>query len=95
MFSGPRTSVVGTRVLPADLVAVLACPKSKQPLIYFPKGEDNTDEASAFLFCASSRLRYRIEKDVPVMLVEEATEVPEPRASALIARAKTLGLSVR
>ena len=81
-------------MLPADLVAVLACPKSKQAVIYFPKGEENTDEASAFLFCPASRLRYRIERGVPVMLVEEATEVPEAMASALIARAKTLGLSV-
>jgi len=81
-------------VLPADLVVVLACPKSKRPLIYFPKGEENTDESTAFLFCAFSRLRYRIEKDVPVMLVEEATSVSEATASALIARAKTLGLTV-
>jgi uncharacterized protein YbaR (Trm112 family) len=81
-------------VLPADLIAVLACPKSKQALIYFPKGEENRDEGTAFLFCPSSRLRYRIEKGVPVMLVEEATEVPAAMASTLISRAKTLGLSV-
>jgi uncharacterized protein YbaR (Trm112 family) len=81
-------------VLPADLVAVLACPQSKKPLIYFPKGEENRDEATAFLFCPTSRLRYRVDAGVPVMLVGEATEVPEPTASALISRAKTLGLSV-
>jgi uncharacterized protein YbaR (Trm112 family) len=81
-------------VLAADLVAVLACPQSKQPLIYFPKGEENTDEANAFLFCPASRLRYRIERGVPVMLVEEAVEVPAAGATALISRAKSLGLTV-
>ncbi|MFN0250420.1 MAG: Trm112 family protein [Kofleriaceae bacterium] len=79
-------------MLPVDLVAVLACPKSKQPVIYFPKGEENRDESSAFLFCPASKLRYRVERGVPVMLVEEATEVPEATATALVARAKALGL---
>jgi uncharacterized protein YbaR (Trm112 family) len=79
-------------VLAADLVAVLACPKSKQPVIYFPRGEENRDESTAFLFCPSSRLRYRIERGVPVMLVEEAIEVPDATATSLVARAKTLGL---
>jgi uncharacterized protein YbaR (Trm112 family) len=81
-------------VLPADLVAVLVCPRSKKGLIYFPKGEENRDETTAFLFCPASKLRYRIEKGVPVMLVEEATEVPDAMATALISRARTLGLSV-
>jgi uncharacterized protein YbaR (Trm112 family) len=81
-------------VLLADLVAVLACPKSKQPLIYFPKGEDNAEEASGFLLCPSSKLRYRIERGVPVMLVEEAEVVPDAQVIALVDRAKTLGLAV-
>lgn len=81
-------------MLPSDLVAVLACPQSKKGLIYFPKGEENVDETTAFLFCPASRLRYRIESGVPVMLVEEATGVSESMTSALIARAKTLGLAI-
>jgi uncharacterized protein YbaR (Trm112 family) len=48
-------------VLPRDLTEILVCPKSKQPLIYFPRGEDDRDEAAGFLFCPASRLRYRIE----------------------------------
>lgn len=81
-------------MLPADLVAVLACPRSKAPLIYFPRGEEDHDEATAFLFCPASRLRFRIERGVPIMLVEEATEVPEPLVSQLISRARSLGLAV-
>lgn len=75
-------------------VAALVCPKSKQPLIYFPKGEDNRDEATAFLVCVASKLRYRIERGVPVMLVDDAELLPDARVIALVDRAKSLGLRV-
>jgi len=81
-------------MLSESLLAVLACPKSKQPLIYFPKGERGGSEAEAFLLCPSSRLRYRIEADVPVLLVEEAEELPAPEVDRLVARARELGLKV-
>jgi len=48
-------------VLASALVEILVCPRSKQPLIYFPKGEANTDESHAMLVCPSARLRYRIQ----------------------------------
>jgi len=81
-------------VLPAELLEVLVCPKSKQPLIYFPRGEDNADEAHGFLVCPGSRLRYAIQDGVPVMLVEEATELSQDQVDALVSRAKQLGLHV-
>ena len=71
--------------LSETLLAVLACPKSKQPLVYFPKGEDGTDEAKAFLLCPTSRLRYRIDGGVPVLLVEEAQEVEAREVDRLLA----------
>ena len=74
------------------LLEVLVCPKSKQPLIYFPRGEDDRDEAEAFLLCPASRLRYPIRDGVPVMLVDEATPVEPAQVEALIARAGQLGL---
>ena len=74
------------------LLDVLVCPKSKQPLIYFPRGEADRDEADGFLFCPASRLRYPVQDGVPVMLVEEATEVSASAADQLVARAKELGL---
>ncbi len=43
--------------------------------------------------CPASRLRYRIDRGVPVMLVEEAEELPAERVEALVARAIELGLS--
>jgi uncharacterized protein YbaR (Trm112 family) len=81
-------------VLPNDLVEVLVCPKSKQPLIYFPRGEADRDEAEAFLLCPASRLRYPIQDGVPVMLIEEAIEVTAQAVEALLARARQLGLRV-
>jgi uncharacterized protein YbaR (Trm112 family) len=79
-------------VLPEELVEVLVCPKSKQPLIYFPRGEADRDEADAFLLCPASRLRYPVHDGVPVMLVDEASDVSAPAVEALLARARQLGL---
>jgi uncharacterized protein len=70
--------------LAPELLAVLVCPKSKQPLVYF--------EAEAFLLCPASRLRYRIEDEVPVLLVDEATELAEAEVTRLIANARSRGL---
>ena len=81
-------------MLPADLVSVLACPVSKQPLIYFPRGEADSDEGTGFLFSPTSRLRYRIERGVPVMLAEEAVTLSESEATTLVARARELNLAV-
>ena len=71
-------------MLPRSLLDVLVCPKSKQPLIYF--------EQEQFLLCPSSRLRYRVDDGVPVLLVEEATEVPADECDRLVKRAKDLKL---
>jgi uncharacterized protein YbaR (Trm112 family) len=78
--------------LPSELLEILVCPKSKQPLIYFPRGELDEDEAHGFLLCVASRLRYRIEDGVPVMLAEEASEVAPGNLERLVERARELGL---
>lgn len=46
------------------LLDILACPKCKQELEY--------DEKNEKLICNECRLRYRIENDIPVMLIDEA-----------------------
>jgi len=51
-------------VLSPDLLSILACPACKGELIYDPTGQTLT--------CNRCRLRYKIEDDIPVMLVEEA-----------------------
>jgi len=50
-----------------ELLEILACPQCKGDLEY-------RDQESALL-CHSCRLRYRIEDDIPVMLIEEATPI--------------------
>jgi uncharacterized protein YbaR (Trm112 family) len=71
--------------LQADLLEILVCPESKQPLVYF------ADEG--FLYCPASKLKYRIDEGIPVMLVDEATRLSDSEAAALVARAKQLGLA--
>jgi len=81
-------------MLASSLVEILVCPRSKQPLIYFPKGEAGADEATAMLVCPSARLKYRIEDGVPILLVDEAEELSPDHARSLVTRAKELGLIV-
>jgi uncharacterized protein YbaR (Trm112 family) len=81
-------------VLAQELVEILVCPKSKQPLIYFPRGEADLDESAGFLVSVTSRLQYRIDDGVPVMLPEEAVELTPDTIAKLVARAKQLGLRV-
>jgi uncharacterized protein YbaR (Trm112 family) len=81
-------------VLPSELVDVLRCPRTGQPLIYFPRGEADRDEADGFLLCPASRLRYPIHDSVPVMLVDEAADLAPLAVEALLGRARELGLHV-
>ncbi len=50
--------------LSPELLRILVCPQCRGDLVY--------DEARQQLTCNACRLRYRIEDDIPVMLVEEA-----------------------
>jgi hypothetical protein len=65
--------------LDSELLDILVCPESKQPLIYF--------EDEGFLFCPESKLKYRIDEGIPVMLIEEAERLPDEEVQALLARA--------
>ena len=62
--------------LDPELLEILVCPESKKPLVYFQE-ED-------FLFCPDSRLKYRIEEGIPVMLIEEAERLSEDAARGLM-----------
>nr|HEX4318210.1 Trm112 family protein [Kofleriaceae bacterium] len=79
-------------MLDRELLEVLVCPRSHAPLLYFPRGEADRDEADAFLLCPSARLRYRIEHGVPVLLVDEAEELVAADVQRLVDRAKALGI---
>ncbi len=47
-----------------ELLDILACPKCKGPVVL----NENKDR----LVCEQCRLSYRIEGDIPVMLIDEA-----------------------
>ena len=69
--------------LSPDLVELLICPESRQPLVLVPAGVEGA--AGESLFCPASRLRYRIDDGVPVMLPEEAERLDEAAAKRLLA----------
>jgi len=51
-------------MLNKKLLEILACPKCKGDLEY--------DKDENKLICDNCRLRYRIEDDIPIMLIDEA-----------------------
>jgi len=51
-------------MLNEKLLEILACPKCKGDLEY--------DKVENKLICKKCRLRYRIEDDIPIMLIDEA-----------------------
>ncbi len=50
--------------VPEDLIKILVCPKCKGELEY-------VKEPEAFI-CHSCELVYKVEDDIPIMLIEEA-----------------------
>lgn len=55
-----------------EFLAILRCPLSHAPLVL--EGDR--------LLCYESRKAYRIEDGFPVLLIEEAEEIPEERIPA-------------
>ncbi len=70
--------------LSSELIALLRCPESKEKLLYFPAqaGEDE------FMYCPASRLKYRVESGIPIMIIEEAERLSESAGQALVARSR-------
>jgi uncharacterized protein YbaR (Trm112 family) len=55
-------------MLDKKLLDILACPICKGPLVF---DRDNQE-----LICKADRLAYPVRDDIPVMLEEEAREIP-------------------
>ena len=66
--------------LDSELLNLLVCPKTKQPLIYF--------EEENFLLAPEARLKYPIRDDIPVMLEEEAEVLDQETLDTLLQRAE-------
>lgn len=58
-------------MLSNDLKEILACPKCKGDLEFLEEQHE--------IRCHACRLVYRIEEDIPVMLIEEASPFDGPK----------------
>ena len=80
--------------LPAHFVESLACPRCKQPILYFPRGEadqrEDQREDDAFLLCPACRLRFGITDGIANLIADEATTLPPPEVDRLVARAREI-----
>jgi uncharacterized protein len=72
--------------MPLDplLLDVLACPVDKSPLLWF----DDEDT----LYNPRLHKSYRVEDGVPILLVEEATDVTDTEHQRLTAKAEEGGV---
>ncbi len=70
--------------LDPQLLEILACPQDKGPLLYF------SDEES--LYNPRLQRRYAVREDIPIMLVDEAEDVPDEEHSRLVSKARADGI---
>jgi uncharacterized protein YbaR (Trm112 family) len=70
--------------LDPKLLEILACPEDKGPLLYF-------DDESA-LYNPRLKRRYRVQDDIPIMLIDEAETVDESEHGRLTAKAEHEGI---
>lgn len=70
--------------LDATLLEILACPEDKGPLLYF--------ESENALFNPRSGRRYRIEDNIPIMLIDESEVVDADESARLVAKAEADGI---
>lgn len=70
--------------LDPQLLEILACPEDKGPLFYF--------EDEAALYNPRLHRRYRIDDDIPVMLIDEAEGVDDAEHDRLVAKAAADGI---
>ena len=70
--------------LDAALLEILACPEDKGPLLYFD------DESS--LYNPRLKRRYRVQDDIPIMLIDEAENVDDTEHHRLTEKAEREGV---
>ncbi len=70
--------------LDPKLLAILACPDDKGPLLYF------ADEGA--LYNPRLKRRYEVKDDIPIMLVDEAQTVDDSEHDRLLAKADAQGI---
>lgn len=70
--------------LAQQLLDILACPEDKGPLLYF--------EQEGRLYNPRLHLQYRIEDDIPIMLIDESESVDDGEHERLVALAAERGI---
>ena len=70
--------------LDPQLLDILACPDDKGPLLYF--------ESEDVLYNPRLKRKYAISDDIPVMLVDEATDADDAEHERLMAKAEADGI---
>jgi len=71
--------------LDPKLLEILACPDDKGPLLYF--------EAENSLYNTRLKRRYRVEGDIPVMLIDESETVDDTEHERLVLMASAEGIT--
>jgi uncharacterized protein YbaR (Trm112 family) len=70
--------------LDPQLLEILACPEDKGPLYYF--------EDESILYNPRLQRTYEIRDDIPIMLIDEATDVDAQEHARLMAKAEADGI---
>jgi len=71
--------------LDAKLLEILACPEDKGPLLYF------ADEDT--LYNPRLKRKYRVQDDIPIMLIDEAETIDDSEAARLTQKAESEGIT--
>lgn len=72
-------------MLDTNLLKILACPEDKGPLLYFA--------AENGLYNSRLKRRYRIEGEIPIMLIDESEQVDDAEHDRLMALAAAEGIT--
>jgi uncharacterized protein YbaR (Trm112 family) len=70
--------------LDPKLLEILACPEDKGPLLYF--------EDESALYNPRLKRRYRVQDDIPIMLIDEAETVDDAEHARLVEKAEREGV---
>ncbi len=71
--------------LDPKLLEILACPEDKGPLLYF------ADES--VLYNPRLQRTYCVDNDIPVMLIDESTDIDDTEAARLQSKAEADGVT--
>jgi uncharacterized protein YbaR (Trm112 family) len=71
--------------LDPQLLEILACPEDKGPLLYF--------EDEEILYNPRLKRSYAVRDGIPIMLIDEATNVSDDEHQRLTAKAQSDGIA--